>query len=256
MFRQPRIISYLIPFFCRIMDKWGCKSLTRIDLSTNDKKNETIRRVTSNLGGKIRAKENKKAKLLLYWLDEWANDVLPFEETFDYGSLISYKRGMVVEANFGFKVGSEQGGLHYALVIENDNAKSSKTVTVIPLGSLKPGKTERDIRDNEVFLGKGIFKDEIKKLKHKIKQLEKEISSLTTIDEEKQKLLEKYNKKLIKYQKGTIALVGQICALSKMRIRTPKRAGDELHSFMLTKTKLTLIDRKLKNMYTKPRLKK
>ena len=37
--------------------------------------------------------------------------------------------------SFGFNVGSEYGGLHYAVVIDKDNNLSSPVVTVVPLSS-------------------------------------------------------------------------------------------------------------------------
>src|SRR5690625_3814224 len=75
---------------------------------------------------------------------------------------------MVVQANFGFKVGSEQGGLHYALIIENYNFKTNKTVMVIALRSLDEDESSDKIKDNELFLGYGIFKEEIEKIQRKI----------------------------------------------------------------------------------------
>ena len=50
---------------------------------------------------------------------------------------IAYKRGDIVKLNFGFNIGSEYGGLHYAIVINNKNPHSSSVVTVIPLTSQK-----------------------------------------------------------------------------------------------------------------------
>lgn len=51
--------------------------------------------------------------------------------------IYSYKRGNIVKLNFGFNIGSEYGGLHYGVVLDNHNAQSSPVITVIPLTSVK-----------------------------------------------------------------------------------------------------------------------
>lgn len=226
--------------------------MANINVSTEEKRKSTTTNVLNQLSNKIDQLDMKTARSLLFWLNDWALDILPNEKKFDYHSLIRYERGMIVESNFGFKVGSEQGGLHYALIIENDNSKTNRTITVIPLGSLPDDKNPSEIDDYEVFLGYGIFKDEIKKLKAEVKSLEKELKGLPLEDpnrEAKKKKLDKSTKKLNKFSKGTVALVNQICAMSKMRIKTPKRSGDELFTFKLSNTKLKQIDRVIKKMY-------
>ena len=62
----------------------------------------------------------KKADLISYWLEEFSK-YIEQEEDFDPGRIIRYKRGNVIRVNFGFRVGAEFGGLHYAVVIENQN---------------------------------------------------------------------------------------------------------------------------------------
>ena len=96
-------------------------------------------------------------------------------------SLMRYKRGSIVKANFGFKIGSEQGGLHYAVVLDNKNHKSNKVLMVVPIESLSDGKSPDDINEEyEVFLGYGIFKDEIAYVEKRISDLENKISKLKT----------------------------------------------------------------------------
>ena len=76
----------------------------------------------------------KKVDLLSYWLEEFS-DYIYAEDEFDAKRLLSYKRGDIIRVNLGFRVGNEMGGLHYAVVIENNNAHSSGVVTIIPLSS-------------------------------------------------------------------------------------------------------------------------
>ncbi|MBQ2800996.1 MAG: type II toxin-antitoxin system PemK/MazF family toxin [Lachnospiraceae bacterium] len=64
-----------------------------------------------------------------------------------------YKRGDIVSLNFVFNVGSEHGGLHYAVVLDNDNKQSSPVITVIPLSS----GSESCTYDRDVFLGNHFY---------------------------------------------------------------------------------------------------
>ena len=87
----------------------------------------------------------RKADLISKWLKDYVN-YLQFEEVFDPKRNIAYKQGNIVKINLGFNLGSELGGVHYAIVIDNNNKHSSDTITVLPLSSIKEnGKVyERD----------------------------------------------------------------------------------------------------------------
>ncbi len=94
----------------------------------------------------------KKANLLSYWLESFS-DYIREETIFNPKELLSYKRGDVIKVNFGFNVGSEHGGLHYAVVLDNNNLQSSPVVTVIPLSSGTPDTTH----ERDVFLGRELY---------------------------------------------------------------------------------------------------
>ena len=96
----------------------------------------------------------KKVDLLSYWIEEYASYIQD-EKTFDYKRLKSYKRGDIIKVNFGFNVGSEYGGLHYAIVLNNNKARNSPVVTVIPLTSFIEGD---ELHNDDVFLGNEIYK--------------------------------------------------------------------------------------------------
>ena len=102
----------------------------------------------------------KKASLLSYWLDSFF-EYIREEDAFDSTKLKSYKRGDVIRVNFGFNVGSEYGGLHYAIVINNHNPRNSSVLTVIPLTSQKDGNKSHP---NDVYLGNELYRN--LKLKH------------------------------------------------------------------------------------------
>lgn len=78
----------------------------------------------------------KKANLISYWMKDYTK-YLEFEEIFDPKRYIAYKRGDVIKVSFGFNIGAEYGGLHYAIVLDNHNDHASPVITVIPLTSTK-----------------------------------------------------------------------------------------------------------------------
>lgn len=121
-------------------------------------KKSAIRKLNALLEGYIASNEPaffKKTDLLSYWLEQYTKYIQQ-EHDFDPKRLKSYKRGDIVKLNFGFNVGSEYGGLHYAVVINNDNPHSSPVLTVVPLTSLKTA--EDQIHPDDVFLGNEIYK--------------------------------------------------------------------------------------------------
>lgn len=78
----------------------------------------------------------KKVDLISYWLESFATYIRA-EDSFDSSRLLRYSRGNIIRANFGFNIGKELGGLHFAVVIDNDNKRNADVITVIPLSSSK-----------------------------------------------------------------------------------------------------------------------
>lgn len=112
-------------------------------------KTETLENFSQFMDALIESSDTtdaKRADLISYWLKDF-QQYLTQEKSFDASRIKSYKRGDVVKVNLGFNVGSEQGGLRYAIVLDKDNKHNSKTITVIPLTSQKESKSvyERDI---------------------------------------------------------------------------------------------------------------
>lgn len=95
----------------------------------------------------------KKAHLISYWIKDYAH-LIKFEETFDPTKNLAYKRGNIVKLNFGFNIGSEYGGLHYGIVLDNKNNHNSPVLTIIPLTSIKDNKP---VHNNSVNLGNEIY---------------------------------------------------------------------------------------------------
>lgn len=222
----------------------------------------------------------KKADLLAYWLETFSGYLLD-EQKFDYSKIPSYKRGDVVSVNLGFNVGSEQGGLHYAIVLDNDNQQSSPVITVVPLSS---GKEEDTFR-RDIFLGNELYdklKSKYDKLDTTIKKdlqeatdiqkviqeslknlkenptdnTENNLSNLLTAIEQKiatlsaeQKTLNIYNKELQKLKTGSIALMEQITTVSKMRIYKPKNSNDLLYGIKFSDGAMDKINERIKDLF-------
>ena len=91
-----------------------------------------------------------KADKLSYWIEDWTK-FLEFESSFSPSSLRRYKRGEIIKAHLGYNVGSEEGGLHYCVVLDKDNSKNSPVVTVVPLTSVKI-KRILSIYTKEIFI--------------------------------------------------------------------------------------------------------
>ncbi len=121
-------------------------------------------------------KHLKKAYLISYWIKDYVN-YISFEETFDPARNIAYKRGNVVKINFGFNVGSEYGGLHYGIVLDNKNNHNSPVLTVIPLTSVK---NNRPTHNNSVELGNEIYRSLKLKYDTISKSLKDEQREITT----------------------------------------------------------------------------
>ena len=129
-------------------------------------KKNAIRKLNALLESYISSEKEillKKTDLMAYWIEEYTNYIRN-EHDFDPKCLKAYKRGDIIKLNFGFNIGSEYGGLHYAIVVNNRNARNSSVLTVIPLTSLKVDESQ--IHPDDVFLGNEIYKS--LKLKYNI----------------------------------------------------------------------------------------
>ncbi len=122
-------------------------------------------------------KHLKKANLLSYWLESFSNYILN-EENYSPLKQISYKRGNVLKVNFGFNVGKEYGGLHYAIVIDKKNDHHSHVVTVIPLTS----GTENETHKKDVYLGTELFSKLYNRHSLVLDKSQKEMAELESIN--------------------------------------------------------------------------
>lgn len=126
-------------------------------------------------------KSIKVSLILADWLTKWAG-YLQREDTFSPTSLKSYKQREVILVDFGFNVGSEFGGRHYAVVLEKNNNPRSNVILVAPISSYDQNNGQRAHKTN-VDLGIGAINN---------------------------------------YTKGAQVVMNQVRYISKLRIEKPK----------------------------------
>lgn len=233
--------------------------------SALDKLNKYLDSLIASENVKLKSKSDK----ISYWLEDWTT-FLDFETQFSPMSLRRYKRGEVIKVHLGFNVGSEEGGLHYAVVIDKNNAKSSPVVTVVPLTSVKSHTDITKLKSGSIFLGNELFTNLNAKLSATSRHFDAEIelmnSILDTLNpgtpefdeiplriEKAQKeldLLKRMRKEIDKMKVGSIALINQITTVSKIRIYDPKTDHDILSNVKFSNEKLDMIDDEIRKRFT------
>lgn len=202
----------------------------------------------------------KRAALLYYWLRDYRNYIAN-EWSFNSKFLPYYRRGNIINVNFGFNLGSELGGLHYAVVL-SDSAQSNPTVVVAPMTSRKP---DRKIRKDELFIDDRLFL-QLKSKQDALIQTEKALlkslndfpecndamknrisSIMKNIDQ-----LQNIKHKINTLKHGSIIKMSQIRTISKMRIVDPTTPTDVFYNVSLPSKDLNAIDEKLISLYTNP----
>ena len=212
-----------------------------------------------------------KSDKLSYWIEDWST-FLSFESKFSPKSLRRYKRGEIIKVHLGYNVGSEEGGLHYCVVVEKDNSKNSPVVTVVPLTSVKKKTDLEHLVKGNIYLGNELFTNLNSKISHTCKTFVSRMTDLkTTIDNlstdtspevfsdvEKEmeicrkelELLDRMKNEVQKMKIGSIAIVPQIRTISKIRIYDPKTNYDILSNVKLSNEKLDLLDTEIIKLFT------
>lgn len=248
---------------------------TKEDVIQNKKKAiKSVNKMLENLINDSSEKHLKKANLISYWIQDYVR-FTQFEEKFNPTRLLSYKRGDVIRVNFGFRVGAEFGGLHYAVVLDKENPHNSNTLTVVPLSSLKADKAvhERDLSIGTEFynLVDAKFKRQFTETKNKLDELSalnsvlrkipedqwtaETLAAFRNIDKQIDEILNtisslaKDQQEIEKMKVGSIVKIEQITTISKMRIYTPKKSADFLSGIRLSSNAMSRINEKIKEFY-------
>ena len=215
-------------------------------------------------------KMTKRAMLIAYWLKTYVK-YLRREDDFSSESVFRLKRGAVVCVEFGYRIGRELGGRHYAVVLDANNSIHSNTVTVVPLGSKK--ESSKDDMYNAI-LEDGIYGTVIHKLNALIESARKTLEDAAKVkkeiedaSEEQQTALEELRQEKIKSARalidqadiwmkeithlktGSVAKIDQVTTISKMRISQPLKKNHPLYGVRLSERDLDKIDTKLMTLF-------
>lgn len=219
-------------------------------------KNEMLAKFDDYLTGLIEGEQKAKAEKISFWILDWIN-YLDREENFSPKKMLKYKRGSIVKVHLGFNVGSEEGGLHYAIVIDADNDLSNPVFTVIPLTSVKPHTDLDKLGKNQIFIGNEIYE----KLTNKLKKLLSKLSSIQLPEATEEELAQFQNElayakrikaEIDKMKTGSVALIGQVTTVSKLRIFDPRNRYGVLKGLRVSDDILNKIDEHLqKNFFKK-----
>lgn len=239
------------------------EEIEEIAINTNEERTEaTITEHKDNALNKLNAlfknyiknpELMSNADKLAYWIEDYCN-LLKAEKTFKPCFLKKYERGDIIQVNLGYNIGNEEGGLHYCVVIDNNNPKSSGIITVIPLTSNK----EKPLKFFEVDLHDDVYSSfELKylscrrKLLNEIANYDQEENSDEEIASylENLRFLKKMYNKMQQMKKGSIALVSQITTISKQKIYDPQKTSDLLSGVKISDESLQQINNKLKKLY-------
>lgn len=106
---------------------------------------ELLNRILTKLNN-FKAKDPKQHFNILKWFNRLVSFALSNHHPRNYRA---YSRGQILKVDFGFNVGHELGGVHYAVTITKRDSTRSGTLAVIPLTSFKNKK----INKYEVDLG-------------------------------------------------------------------------------------------------------
>lgn len=214
----------------------------------------------------------KKAALVVYWLNDYL-EYIKAETTFNPSMNITYKRGQVVFVNFGYRIGAELGGDHYAIVLDVKNSKHSKTVTVLPLKSNKNKNTSYS-RIYYFQLGnkiKYLLQDkarsiidtnfyealELARQLDAAQKADPQTDSKTVPEIQKAFVRLKRNRRIAdsvmsyaqKLNNESVADIGQIITISKQRIKHPCKSHDVLTGVVIDNETMDAISEQLKKFY-------
>ena len=202
-----------------------------------------------------------KAKLVAYWLKDYVA-FLRREDSFVPASVPRLKRGSIVVADFGFRIGKEFGGRHFAVVVDNENKLNSPIVTVVPLFSLKKGYKPNvytcQLRD-------GVYNPMVNRTVAVVREADQMMQDYRKATPEERATPEMRAKYAVissladrtkdmlteieHLKEGSVANTCQITTISKMRIKRPLKKEDPLYGLRLSTRDMELINEQLKKLY-------
>lgn len=113
---------------------------------------------------------NKRSDKIAQWIENWVK-YLKIEQVFNPRSIQALKRGSIVYDDFGFNVGREYGGLHYAIVLNKIDARSNHLLHVLPLTSVKETTDISNLKYFQLPIGNEVFQLLSNKALKKVREL-------------------------------------------------------------------------------------
>lgn len=214
----------------------------------------------------------KKAMLISYWIKNYT-DMINTEKHFEASRLPKYPRGTVLSVDFGFRIGNELGGRHFAVVVDNHNDIKSNIITVLPMTSKKSNTRISRFTYQLEFDLINLYQEKFDKLTNlhhsKLQQISTGIenvlvrenadlsgkSELDRLLSESHKVfqaiknLETIKAEMSKLKSGSIVNLSQIVTISKQRILNPKQSKDALSGIRLKPNDLDNINKKLEKLF-------
>ncbi|HEM2742818.1 TPA: type II toxin-antitoxin system PemK/MazF family toxin [Streptococcus suis] len=125
--------------------------------------------------------DDARADKISQWVESWTK-YLKQEKKFNPRSIPAFKRGSIVYVDLGFNVGTEYGGIHYAIVLNKKDSRNNTLLHILPLTSIKETTDVDNLKYYQLSLSNEIHRLLIQKAQNNIKSIaEKKI-----IFEEKQ----------------------------------------------------------------------
>lgn len=231
------------------------------------KKSKVLNKLEDYIDDEIE-RDYKRSYLITSWLDEY-RQFLKQELTFQPQYRPVYKQGAVVLVNLGFNIGSEEGGMHYCIVLNKKDTKDNPILTVVPLSSVKKNKkrypTDVDL-DTEIY---DLVFTKAKTTRNRVKEtldilqetledidssnadginiesIEKNIKSAENdID-----LTERCIQKIQNLKSGSYAICNQITTVSKVRVKDPIKPNSVMHDIIVSDAILNDIYNKITKYY-------
>lgn len=202
--------------------------------------------------------DQKRQNLIAKWLSKYAY-YLSIEASFKPGYLKRYLRGEIIMVDLGYRIGNEEGGPHYAVVLDRNNSPHSGIVTILPLSSKK---TTYKLNRYTLDLGNEIYDALTQKANKAFNNTfhvsstsnnavsSNAIASATVTASFSNNSFHKIMNEISLMKSGSIALITQITTVSKIRIIKPKRTTDPLSGIRLSDETLNKIDEKIIELYT------
>lgn len=212
----------------------------------------------------------KTATLMAYWIRDYVRLLNKERHSKTYRR---YQRGSIVKVHLGYRIGSEEGGLHYGIVLDKRDTTKNNVITIVPMTSVKPTTDLEHLHVKDVYLGTEVTDTIINKIEHDAKTAlvsllvaQEEMYELQCrhelTEDDAKRLREKINhaieknriageqvQQAAKMKRGGIALCNQIVTVSKLRIYDPCSSRDMLYGVKLHEETMAKIDAKIKEFY-------